>query len=351
MTRRVLALAAVAAALLAGCGGEPTPEPRLIVFARAPATNVFSDLYLLQTDGSLRRLTHGGIDSDPVWSSDGRRLAFQRINEGTAARALRRERGRQRRPRAARQRLGQHRLVARRPPAAVRRRRPRLRHERGLDRRAPAASTRRRAEPRTPAGRRTGSRSSFALGGDTSGDVWVMNSDGRGRRRLTRLRARAGLPRLPDLVARRPADRATCCRAASHVVDADGSDHRVLTRFPEGIFPSTPAWSPDSRPIAFARLKLGRDRRKSGLYVADADSGAVQRLTHDIDSSPSWSPNGHQIVFQRLTGFHISEITLMNRDGSNVVRPHRPEAGRTRRPRGGRPAAERLGRSGSSGRP
>lgn len=45
----------------------------------------------------------------------------------------------------------------------------------------------------------------------------------------------------------------------------------------------------------------------------------MQRLTHDIDSSPSWSPNGHQIVFQRLTGFHISEITLMNRDGSNVV--------------------------------
>ena len=102
-------------------------------------------------------------------------------------------------------------------------------------------------------------------------------------------------------------------------MNADGSEHRVLTRFPEGIFPSTPAWSPDGRTIAFARLKLGRDRHASGLYVVDADDGKVQRLTREIDSSPSWSPDGRQIVFQRLTGFHISEITLMDRDGSNQV--------------------------------
>ena len=51
------------------------------MFARAPATNAFSDLYLLQTDGSLRRLTHGGIDSQPVWSPDGRQLAFQRSSK------------------------------------------------------------------------------------------------------------------------------------------------------------------------------------------------------------------------------------------------------------------------------
>ena len=85
MTRRALALAAVAAALLAGCGGEPRPDTRLIVFARAPATNVFSDLYLLQTDGSMRRLTHGGIDSAPVWSPDGRQLAFQRAHKARNA--------------------------------------------------------------------------------------------------------------------------------------------------------------------------------------------------------------------------------------------------------------------------
>ena len=46
---------------------------------------MFSDLYMLQTDGSLRRLTHGGIDSEPVWSSDGRQLAFQRTSKGGKA--------------------------------------------------------------------------------------------------------------------------------------------------------------------------------------------------------------------------------------------------------------------------
>jgi TolB protein len=100
-------------------------------------------------------------------------------------------------------------------------------------------------------------------------------------------------------------------------MNADGSERRVLTRFPAGIFPSSPAWSPDGRTIAYARLKLGRDRQGSGLYSVDVGSGEVHRLTREIDSSPSWSPDGRRIVFQRLTGFHISEITLMDRDGSN----------------------------------
>ena len=145
-----------------------------------------------------------------------------------------------------------------------------------------------------------------------------MNTDGTDRRRLTRLPRGAGFPDSPIWS---PDGRriAYLLPGSLHVMNADGSEDTVLTRFPEGIFPSTPAWSPDSRSIVFARLKLGRDRHNSGLYVADAGSGKVQRLTHEIDSSPSWSPNGHQIVFQRLTGFHISEITLMDRDGSNLV--------------------------------
>src|SRR5262249_19086960 len=38
----VLALGVLAAVLLAGCGGEAKHDDRLIVFARAPSTNVFS---------------------------------------------------------------------------------------------------------------------------------------------------------------------------------------------------------------------------------------------------------------------------------------------------------------------
>ena len=182
-----------------------------------------------------------------------------------------------------------------------------------------------RSAPPTPAGRPTASGSCSRSAATRAADVWVMNGDGTGRRRLTRLPARRRLPGLADLVARRRAHRVPASGQPRRRRTPTARRHGVLTRFPEGIFPSTPAWSPDSRTIAFARLKLGRDRHASGLYVVDADDGEVQRLTREIDSSPSWSPDGRQIVFQRLTGFHISEITLMDRDGSNQVEP---DAGR-----------------------
>jgi TolB protein len=156
----------------------------------------------------------------------------------------------------------------------------------------------------------------FALGGDQSGDIYVMNADGGDPKRLTRLPAGSGFPDTP-LWSPDGKRIAFLLPGSLHVMNADGSDHRVLARFPPGIFPSTPAWSPDSRSVAYARLKVGRDRTASGIYVADAESGEIHRLTREIDSSPSWSPDGRQIVFQRLTGFHVSEITLMDSDGSN----------------------------------
>jgi TolB protein len=316
-TRRALALAAVAAALLTGCGGEPKPDPRLIVFARAPATNVFSDLYLLQTDGSLRRLTHGGIDSQPVWSPDGRQLAFRRASkqqeaalyvanaDGSGNRVL---------PDSVSGPIdwspdGRRLLY-------VDDGRIYVTNEDWTERTLLLdPRPRRAADARwSPDGRQI----SFALGGDRSGDVWLMSPDGTDRRRLTRLPAGAGFPDSP--IWSPDGDRLAFLLPGSlHVVNADGSAHRVLTRFPQGIFPTTPAWSPDGEAIAYARLRLGRARHRSGLYVVDVEDGKVQRLTREIDSSPAWSPDGRQIVFQRLTGFHVSEITLMDRDGSNQV--------------------------------
>src|SRR5262245_16192566 len=75
----VFAVVAMAAAF-AGCGGEPQHDSRLIAFVRAPTAKTYSDLYLLQTDGSVRRLTHGGFDTTPVWSPDGERIVFERVS-------------------------------------------------------------------------------------------------------------------------------------------------------------------------------------------------------------------------------------------------------------------------------
>jgi len=272
-------------------------------------------LYLLQTDGSLRRLTHGGIDSMPAWSPDGRLIAFQRASRGRSVLYVTNADG-----------SGERVLpdggsgpVSWSPDGrrVIFADEGRL-YVTGLDWNIrillldpmPA----RAEDPHwSPDGRRI----AFALGTETQGaDVYVMNADGNGRKRLTRHRPEAGWPSSPVWS---PDGRriAFLLPGSLRVMNADGSGKRVLTRFPNGILPSSPAWSPDGRAITFASLELGRDRRGSGIFVVETEGGEAHRLTRNIDSNPAWSPDGRQIVFHRLTAFHVSEITLMDRDGSN----------------------------------
>ncbi|MBM3515696.1 MAG: hypothetical protein FJX59_18575, partial [Alphaproteobacteria bacterium] len=61
-----------------------------------------------------------------------------------------------------------------------------------------------------------------------------------------------------------------------------------------------PAWSPDSRQIAFVSDRSG----KTELWVHDLSSGAQRQLT-DLDTEvqyPSWSPDGGRIAFFKLLG-------------------------------------------------
>jgi TolB protein len=317
LRRRGIALAAAVATLLAGCGGGRDGSDE-IAFARAPATNVFSDLYLLETDGTMRRLTHGGIAGQPAWSPDGRQLAFQRARRGSSSWLYV----------ADADGSGERRLpvgVSGRVDWSPDGRRLALTSDgRLLVANADGSGSDvlvgardgHASDPRwSPDGRQI----AFVLAPDgVHGDVYVVGADGTGRRRLTQLPRDVGVPDSPVWS---PDGRriAFLLPGSLRVIDADGTAPRVLARFPTGIFPSSPAWSPDSRTIAYARLKVGRDRRKSGLYTVEVDDGIVHRLTRDIDSSPSWSPDGRRIAFERLTGFHISEITVMDRDGSNQV--------------------------------
>jgi TolB protein len=314
LARCALVLGAVAA-LGSACGGEGKLDPGPIAFSRAPATNAFSDLYLVETDGSMRRLTRGGIANAPVWSPDGRRIAFQRAHAGESSSlyvANTDGSGERRLPDGVSGTVdwspdGRRLLVTDGGRIYV------TDDELGARTALVDASPALASDPRWSP---DGTKVVFALGTEEHADVYVVNADGRGRTRLTHLPRAAGAPASP--VWSPDGQRIAFVLPGSlQVMNADGSERRALTRFPAGIFPSSPAWSPDGRTIAYAGLKLGRDRQGSGLYSVDVGSGDVHRLTREIDSSPSWSPDGRRIVFQRLTGFHISEITLMDRDGSN----------------------------------
>ncbi len=56
-----------------------------------------------------------------------------------------------------------------------------------------------------------------------------------------------------------------------------------------------PAWSPDGKQIAFASNRAGNFE----IYVANADGSSLRRLTHNHynDVQPTWSPDGQYIAF------------------------------------------------------
>ena len=143
--------------------------------------------------------------------------------------------------------------------------------------------------------------------------LYVMNADGSGLRRLTRN------PIGTDPLVWSPDGRTIYF--GRYLVSTDGSGSRRLP-----YIPSTAVWSPDGRRIAFVR---GHDlprtepgpccRRNYEIYVMNADGSGSRRLTHNraYDGEPAWSPDGRKIAFRstRRVGGN-REIYVMNADGS-----------------------------------
>ena len=96
-----------------------------------------------------------------------------------------------------------------------------------------------------------------------------------------------------------------------YVMNADGSGSRRLTH--NAAYDAEPAWSPDRRRIAF---KSSRDGN-SEIYVMNADGSGKRNLTRNParDGSPSWSPDGRRIAFVSNRDGRL-EAHVMNADGS-----------------------------------
>jgi len=100
-----------------------------------------------------------------------------------------------------------------------------------------------------------------------------------------------------------------------YTADYDGENQRRLTT--NRTLNITPAWSPDSRSLAYTSYRRG----PPNIFVAHIYEGTFDEITKGTGQSwlPAWSPDGTRIAFAS-TRDGTSQIYVANRDGSNVRR-------------------------------
>jgi Tol biopolymer transport system component len=99
-----------------------------------------------------------------------------------------------------------------------------------------------------------------------------------------------------------------------YTIKPDGSGKRKLTRISvEAEHCACAVWSPDGTKIAYEAAGV---RGRSDIYVMNADGSDRRQLTNHRarDENPDWSPDGTQIAFysERVGN---AEIYVMNADG------------------------------------
>ena len=164
-----------------------------------------------------------------------------------------------------------------------------------------------------PAWSPDGSRIAFASKRSGSFDIYVMNADGTGTKRLTSTKEDDSHPTWSAdgrkiAFARSPGD--------LFVMDADGSDaHRISNPTVEEV---GPAWSPDGKWIAYARRTPGSPIQELWLIRPDgSDPRAVTK--HDaVATTPAWSPDSAQIAFSSNKDGELFEVFTVSAEGGSL---------------------------------
>jgi TolB protein len=172
--------------------------------------------------------------------------------------------------------------------------------------------------PTTSAGVATAGHIAFVR----NGDIYVMNADGSGIRRLTT--GGAGQPAWSQDGKKLAFVRIQGGNADVYTMNADGTGVVRVTH--ASAYDGAPAWSPDGSKIAFASSRDGESR----IYAMNANGTGVTLLTRHLLNqcthpcafvrSPAWSPSGEKIAFvHRFGDFGATRIEVVNSDGSGLT--------------------------------
>jgi Tol biopolymer transport system component len=163
---------------------------------------------------------------------------------------------------------------------------------------------------------------------DGNTEIYVVNADGGGLRRLTDNRATDQCPAWsPDgdrlaFVSDRDGNKEIYLMTVRGDKDASGAELQRLTNDP--AYDSHPAWSPDGTHMAFISERDGNRE----IYVLDVQAALQgtggdnpRRLTdHPADDMrPAWSPDGKRIAFNSERDGNW-EIYIVDVDGDNLQR-------------------------------
>ncbi|MCP4260615.1 MAG: DUF5050 domain-containing protein [Planctomycetes bacterium] len=158
---------------------------------------------------------------------------------------------------------------------------------------------------------------------DGNNEIYVMTADGQDIRRLTYSGIGSFVSSFPSWSPNGKRIAFHSYRDRNHeiyVMNADGSEQKNLTNNP--AYDDNPFWSPDGKMIAFISVRDGNaaqltpDERRE-IYVMNTDGSEQKNLTNNsaYDAGLSWSPDGKKIAFDSYRDGNL-EIYVMNADGS-----------------------------------
>jgi TolB protein len=151
--------------------------------------------------------------------------------------------------------------------------------------------------------------------GGGSKEIWVMDYDGAGQRKITSHHSTSMSPAWSpngDSLAY-----TSFFNGPPSIYVAEVGSGRKKPVVTSGSFNISPSFAPDGRRIAFARSLDGNVE----VFTTDLDGGNLRRLTNSsgIDTNPAWSPKGGEIAFTSSRAGN-PEIYLMDAEGANQRR-------------------------------